>query len=161
MLTAIFLRSASLTTAVMSATCCSGVLRSCSVTCLNEPLQSRFMTRQPADSIQSSDTVPSTNPSTSSLSRWPVRAAQLAMLRTASNSPSETRAEAISIRFTPKSPSSTCAMLSFSCAANETPEVCSPSRRVVSMISIIRNGLLRRPRSLLCWPTDNRCRRVR
>ena len=49
---------------------------------------------------------------------------------------SETRADAISRRFTPRS-SNACAMLNFSCAAKETPDVCSPSRRVVSIISII------------------------
>ena len=57
----------------------------------------------------------------------------LAMARTA-RSPCETRAEAISIRFTQSSSSSSRAIDSFSRALNETPEVCSPSRSVVSRI---------------------------
>jgi len=125
----------------MSAICCSGVLRSCSVTCLYEPLHKRLSTWHPADSIQLSEVSPSTKPSTSSLSICLVRLAIDAMCFTASNSPSETRAEAISIRLTPSS-NSACAILSFSCAANETPVVCSPSRRVVSIISIILFGFI-------------------
>ncbi len=57
------------------------------------------------------------------------------MARTACCSPCETRAEAISMRLTCSSSSNSRAMESFSRALKETPEVCSPSRSVVSMIS--------------------------
>lgn len=56
---------------------------------------------------------------------------------TALNSPSETRAEAISIRSMFNSCSNNLANVSFYDAVNDTPEVCSPSRRVVSIISIV------------------------
>ena len=59
------------------------------------------------------------------------------MRLTALNSPSETRAEAISIRSTWLFKQGW-AKVNFSEAEKETPEVCSPSRRVVSMISILR-----------------------
>src|SRR5690606_26252750 len=90
-----------------------------------------------ACSIQVSDLPPSTNERTSMRSRCPLSAAQLATALTQSNSPCETRAEAISTRSTCSSSKSNCAMVSFSETENDTPDVCSPSRSVVSMISII------------------------
>ena len=52
--------------------------------------------------------------------------------RTPACSPADTRAEATSMRSIFNSSSKACAMLSFSAAVNDTPCVCSPSRRVVS-----------------------------
>ena len=63
------------------------------------------MTRHPALYIQSTDVCPSTNPSTSTCESKPRRAAQSHIIRTASNSPSDTRAEATSMRSTFKSSS--------------------------------------------------------
>ena len=60
------------------------------------------------------------------------------MASTAFRSPSETRAEAISIRSTRNSSNNSLANVSFSEVEKETPEVCSPSRRVVSIISTVR-----------------------
>jgi hypothetical protein len=54
---------------------------------------------------------------------------------TASRSPSETPADATSIRSTLRDPRSASAMLTFSEVENETWRVCSPSRRVVSSSS--------------------------
>ncbi len=65
----------------------------------------------------------------------PWRSAQAHTFETVSNSPSETRAEATSIRGTWSSRRSSFAIPSFSDAEKDTPEVCSPSRRVVSMTS--------------------------
>src|SRR5574344_369252 len=58
------------------------------------------------------------------------------MLFTASFSPSDTRADATSMRSTFMSISSMRAIISFSCGTKLTLLVCSPSRSVVSMISI-------------------------
>src|SRR5690606_23141747 len=95
----------------------------------------------PACCIQVSDLPPSTNERTSIRSRWPLSAAQAAMAFTQSNSPCETRADAISTRSTCSSSNSSCAMVSFSETENDTPDVCSPSRSVVSMISIVRPAM--------------------
>ena len=94
------------------------------------------MTRQPVACIQSTDVCPSTNPSTSTLGSILRRAAQSHIIFTASNSPSDTRAEATSTRSAFKSSSSKRAIISFSWGTKDTPLVCSPSRSVVSMISI-------------------------
>jgi len=59
------------------------------------------------------------------------------MRHTPSSSPSATRAEAISSRSTFSSLTRRRAIFFFSWAVKETPFVCSPSRRVVSMISIM------------------------
>ena len=118
-----------------SARCCTGVRRSCSSQWRREPLASRFTTRQPARQSHSTEIPPSMKPSASIRSRWPRLRAHSVMARTAASSPGETRAEAISIRLTRSSSSSRRAMESFSRALNDTPEVCSPSRSVVSKIS--------------------------
>ena len=94
------------------------------------------MTRPPQSLIQRSDTPLSTKPSTSTASSMLWRSAHWQMSVTACFSPSLTRAEATSMRSTFTSRSSFFAICSFSCGTNDTPLVCSPSRRVVSMISI-------------------------
>src|SRR5574344_2102126 len=120
----------------MSLRCCWGVLRSCSVTCLSEPLQSRLSTLQPAFSNQPMETPLSMKPRTSTLSSKSWALAQAAMRFTASNSPLETLAEATSTLSTCSSSSNKRTMLNFSWLAKETPEVCSPSLRVVSSTSM-------------------------
>ena len=111
--------------------CCSSVLRSWSRQCFSLPLVSRLMTLPPVD-----DPVDaagwSTKPSTSTRS-------ETFLLRptvdqaTASFSPLDTQADATSIRSTRSDFSKAWAMFTFSSGVNETPWVCSPSRRVVSM----------------------------
>ena len=122
---------------LISAICSSGFLPSCIVQCLSEPLQSKFITLMPAERIQSTDLSPSTKPSTSTLSSRPLLSAQRAIFCTVVNSPSETRADATSILSRHRSSSRRRARDSFSSAANDTPDVCSPSRKVVSKILII------------------------
>ena len=61
--------------------------------------------------------------------------AHLAIFLTAVNSPSETLAEAISILSTFNSSRSNLAIVNFSEDEKDIPDVCSPSRRVVSIIS--------------------------
>ena len=67
---------------------------------------------------------------------FPVALAQSQTARTASNSPEDTRADAISMRGTLSSHNTSLVMFNFSDVENDTPEVCSPSRKVVSNISI-------------------------
>ena len=122
---------------LMSAMCSSGFLPSCIAQCLSEPLQSRFITLMPAERNQSTDLSPSTKPSTSTLSNRPFESAQRAIFCTVVNSPSETRADATSILSRHRSSSRSLARDSFSSEANDTPDVCSPSRKVVSKILII------------------------
>ena len=64
--------------------------------------------------------------------------AQSMICFTALNSPSETLADAISILSTLSSSNNNLAKVSFSEAEKDTLEVCSPSLKVVSMISMIR-----------------------
>src|SRR5690606_37637404 len=79
--------------------------------------------------------------STSTLFSRSFAFAHLVMAFTAANSPSDTRAEAISILSTFTSVKSSCAMVSFSEAEKDTPLVCSPSRSVVSITSMYRGEL--------------------
>ena len=120
----------------ISAACSSSVLPSCPSQWRREPLQRRLMVRAPARSIQSRLLPLSTKPSTSTRSSRPLLSAHRVMRCTASSSPSLTRAEATSTRSTWSSSSSALHISSFSCGMKLTPLVCSPSRRVVSMISM-------------------------
>ncbi len=117
----------------MSSRCCSGVFLSCWVTCLYDPLQSKLMTLPPAFFIQLSEMSPSTKPSISTLWSYPRSLAQERIFFAPWNSPSDTLAEATSIRSTPTSSNKMRATLTFSVSLNATPEVCSPSRSVVSI----------------------------
>ena len=63
--------------------------------------------------------------------------AQAVISFTEFNSPSETLAEATSMRSTFNSSNNNLESVSFSATENDTPEVCSPSLSVVSMISIV------------------------
>ena len=120
----------------ISAKCSSGDLPSCSRQCFSEPLQSRLMTLPPTSVIQLTDTPSSTNPRISMASSSFFFFAHEQILRTESFSPEDTRAEATSMRGTRSSRSMLRAILSFSEGEKLTPEVCSPSRRVVSKISM-------------------------
>ena len=122
----------------MSAVCSAGVLRSCPVQWRSEPLASRLMTCPPHPAIQSTLRPPSTKPSTSIRPMQPAPAAQAQMPLTLSCSPSLTRAEPTSTRSAWRSSISRRVMDSFSWGRNDTPGVCSPSRRVVSIISTRR-----------------------
>ena len=128
---------------LISAMCSCTVFLSWKVQCFSEPLQRRFITRAPHERIHSIEAPLSRNPSTSILSMCPRLRAQSHSWVAISYSPDETRADAISMRGSFRSSRSSRAILIFSCRAKETPEVCSPSRSVVSIISInIGNRLL-------------------
>ena len=144
---------------MISAKCSSGVLCNCCVQCFNEPLHRRLITRQPVRCIQSTEVWPSTNPSTSTLWSRLRRASQSQIIFTASNSPSDTRAEATSTRSTFKSSNSKRAIISFSWGTKDTPLVCSPSRSVVSMISIFTPSFPILLFYLYC-STRSRCRPI-
>ena len=118
----------------MSSMCCSGVFLSCWVTCLNDPLQSKLMTLPPASLIQLREMSPSTKPRISTLWPYPRSFAQDRIFFAPWNSPADTLAEATSIRSTPTSSNKMRATLTFSVSLNATPDVCSPSRSVVSMM---------------------------
>ena len=81
--------------------------------------------------------------SISTLSIQPALFAQSVIALTALNSPSETLADATSILSTFKSSNNNFAMVNFSEEGNETPDVCSPSRSVVSIISIFLLTILK------------------
>ena len=136
MFTRISFSRAKAISAFMSAICSSGVFFSCSLQWRNDPLHKRLMAFPPASLIQRMEIPLSINPRISILSMKFCLLAQEHTWFTDRNSPSDTRADAISIRSTCNSVSSRRAILNFSWGANETPEVCSPSRKVVSNISI-------------------------
>ena len=117
--------------------CCSGVCFNWYFKWFNDPLVNRFWTFAPASIIHWIETPLSTKVKISTRSRRFTSLAHFVMLFTALNSPSDTRAEATSIRSTFSSPSRSFASVSFSEDENDTPDVCSPSRRVVSIISIV------------------------
>ena len=121
----------------MSKMCSGAVLPSCCMQCFSEPFDSRFITFPPHPLIQSIDLPLSTKPSTSTLSSISAICAYLQIIFTASRSPSETRADATSILSTLTSRKSIRANMSFSCGTKDTPLVCSPSRSVESIISIL------------------------
>ena len=121
----------------ISLKCCSGVFLSWCVRWFIEPLVKRFWTLAPDFFIQSIETPPSTNVNTSTRLIYPLVLAHSVICCTAESSPSDTLAEATSILSTFNSSNNNLAKVSFSDAEKDTPEVCSPSRRVVSIISII------------------------
>ncbi len=121
----------------ISAKCSSGVFFNCPSRCFNEPLVSRLITFPPASMIQFNETPLSTNPRTSILSKWLFFPAHSVILFTALYSPLDTLAEATSILFTFSSSKSNLATASFSDSLKETPVVCSPSRKVVSITSMV------------------------
>ena len=96
----------------------------------------KLITRPPTLFTHSIDSPLSIKPRISILPIFPVELAQSHTALTESNSPDETRAEAISMRGMLSSHSTSLVILSFSDVENDTPEVCSPSRNVVSNISI-------------------------
>ena len=145
----------------MSARCSSGDFFSWCRQCLSEPLQSRLMHCPPHARIQSTEVVWSTNPNTSTRDSMPALRAHLQMSDTARFSPSDTRAEATSMRSTLSSCRSRRAMSSFSWGMNDTPLVCSPSRSVVSMISIFRRSGLPMLQFSGGFQAESRCRRGR
>ena len=152
----------------MSSMCCAGCLCSCWVQCFSEPFASRLMVLQPHSATQSTLFPPSMNPSTSTRSSLSILAAKLQIMPTASRSPSDTRADATSMRSTFRSLSSMRAMMSFSWGRKLTPLVCSPSRSVESMISTkgcmrwnpFTCSLVPIALSSLCSEPGSRCRRV-
>ena len=96
----------------------------------------KFWTFAPAFIIQLIDFPSSTKVNTSIFSKQLCSEAQEVIFFTASNSPSDTLAEATSKRSTSNSSKSNFAIVNFSETENDTPDVCSPSRSVVSIISI-------------------------
>ena len=94
------------------------------------------MTRPPTPFTQLMDRPLSMKPSISILFILFVARAQSQTDFTDSNSPEDTLAEAISMRGTLSSHNTKRVMFNFSDVENETPDVCSPSRNVVSSISI-------------------------
>ena len=130
------LATAMFTSFSTSSMCSSGVFFNCPRQCFSLPLQSRLMTFPPASRTHSADSPLSTKPSTSTFSICPFFPAQSQMRLSVSNSPDDTRADVTSTRGIWSSSTSSLNILSFSLLVKLTPEVCSPSRRVVSIISM-------------------------
>ena len=102
----------------------------------SEPLARRFWTFAPVFFIHSIEIPLSRKDRISTLSTKFSDFAQSIIFETALNSPLETRADATSILSTFNSFKSSFDIVSFSYSENDIPDVCSPSRSVVSIISI-------------------------
>lgn len=113
MFTRISFSRAKAISAFMSAICSSGVFFSCSLQWRNDPLHKRLMVFPPASLIQRMEIPLSINPRISILSMKFCLLAQEHTWFTDRNSPSDTRADAISIRSTCNSVSSRRAILNF------------------------------------------------
>ena len=120
----------------MSLKCWSGVLFNWCFKWFKEPLVKRFCTLHPESNSHCIDFPSSINVKTSILFILPLLSAQLDISLTELSSPSDTLAEATSILSILRSSNKSFAIVSFSLGEYDTPEVCSPSLRVVSIISI-------------------------